>query len=385
MAVGLVVAGLPANLLKPARWDELGDGLDRGLSGIRTVEWPYGGDDDWVRLVILLGAPLLLGLAATLSFWPARRASGALRAVGLVLLLLLYGVAVTEHDPGEPLLRGLVLLALVAAWLWLPRLRPREAAPGAALVLVLGLAALPVAARLDGDRPWWDYREWNWFGGGKLVTFDWTHSYGPLDWPREGTTLLQVKADRGHYWKTETLDRFDGFRWLRSDAQRPRPDQRRAAAASLDDRWRERIDVTVRALRSDLIVGVGTTLLVVGVDGVSTAGDGTSRLLDGPARARRQLQRPRLRAEPERRRDARRPAPTTTSINCRTPRSSCRSRGRPRSRAAALDIEASRTEAIGRVSVTMPLRELSRDGHAGRTGGAARVELRRACTGWRAA
>ena len=45
------------------------------------------------------------------------------------------------------------------------------------------------------------------------MTFDWSHEYGPLDWPREGTTLLNVKSDRPHYWKAETLDAFDGFRW----------------------------------------------------------------------------------------------------------------------------------------------------------------------------
>ena len=54
------------------------------------------------------------------------------------------------------------------------------------------------------------------FGDGRAVTFDWTHSYGPLDWPRDGTTLLNIKSDRAHYWKVETLDGFDGFRWLRT-------------------------------------------------------------------------------------------------------------------------------------------------------------------------
>ena len=281
VTVGLVIAGLPGGLLKPARWDELGDGLDRGLSGIHTVEWPYTGDDEWVRLVVLFGAPLLVGLAATVAFWPARRGLFALRTAGLVLLLVLYGVAATEQDPGEPLLRGFLLLALVAAWLWLPRLSTREAASGAAVVLAVGIVALPVAGRLDSDRPWWDYKEWNWFGGGKLVTFDWTHSYGPLDWPREGTTLLNIKADRRHYWKTETLDRFDGFRWLRSQSNDLTP-ATSELPDRLDPRWDERIEVTVRALRSDLIVGAGTTYLVIGQEGVTTTGDGTSRLLDEP-------------------------------------------------------------------------------------------------------
>ena len=53
------------------------------------------------------------------------------------------------------------------------------------------------------------------------MTFDWTHSYGPLDWPREGTTLLNIKSDRPHYWKVEVLDGFDGFRWLRTEASSP--------------------------------------------------------------------------------------------------------------------------------------------------------------------
>ena len=214
--LGLGAAGLPLRLLGPGNWGELADGLDRGLAGLQTVEWPYEGPEEWIRLTILLGAPLLLGLAALLAFFPARRGRALLNGLGLVLLLVAYGTAVTEHDPGEPLLRGLALLLLVGAWLWLPRLRPREAAAGAAAVVAMGLLSLPAAAALDGDEAWWNYRAWDLFGSGKVVTFDWTHEYGPLDWPRDGTTLLNVRSDRPHYWKAETLDSFDGLRWFRS-------------------------------------------------------------------------------------------------------------------------------------------------------------------------
>ncbi len=72
-------------------------------------------------------------------------------------------------------------------------------------MLAVGLLALPAAARLDAQTAVIDYQSWNWFGG-KDVTFDWNHSYGPLDWSREGTTLLQVKSDKPLYWKAETLD-----------------------------------------------------------------------------------------------------------------------------------------------------------------------------------
>ena len=94
-------------------------------------------------------------------------------------------------------------------------------------MLAVGLLALPAAARLDAEAAVIDYQAWNWFGG-KDVTFDWNHSYGPLDWSREGTTLLQVKSSKPLYWKAETLDSFDGLRWVRSAVERPH----RARAAS---------------------------------------------------------------------------------------------------------------------------------------------------------
>lgn len=280
-ALALAAAGLPVRLLPPGAWDELGPELDRGLSGIRTVEWPYAGDERWVRLVILLAAPAALVLAAALAFWPARRGRGTLRALGLVVLLALYGTAVTEHDPGSPLPRGLALFVLVAAWLWLPRLRAKEAGAAAVTVLAVGLLALPAAARLDGETAVIDYQSWNWFGG-KDVTFDWSHSYGPLDWPREGTTLLHVRSDRPLYWKAETLDTFDGFRWLRSRAN----DDTRPAGELPDrpnQRWIRDFRVTVRALSTDFVVGAGTPFTVDGVgNALAGSSDGTIRKFDEP-------------------------------------------------------------------------------------------------------
>jgi hypothetical protein len=42
------------------------------------------------------------------------------------------------------------------------------------------------------------------------------HTYGPLDWTRTGRTLLEVRSSQAHYWRTVTLDRFDGLRWSSS-------------------------------------------------------------------------------------------------------------------------------------------------------------------------
>jgi protein-glutamine gamma-glutamyltransferase len=292
LVAGLVVAGLRLRLLLPGGWDELADGLDRGLSGIRTIDWPYDGPDAWVRLTILLGAPLLLTAAAALAFWPAQRYRSFWRAEALVALLVLYGVSVTNHDPGSPWTRGFVLLMLVGAWLWLPRLGRRDAFVAAAVTIGAGVCSLPVAAALDGDKSWWDYRSFDWFGGGKSVVFDWNHSYGPLTWPRDGTTLLNVKASQPLYWKTEVLDTFDGARWVRVQGghgtaiadlpTRFKPKGRRWDYFEYNPRWNHHIRVTVRSLHSDLIVGPGTIYDVSGAGGTVTAEDGTTIKLDEP-------------------------------------------------------------------------------------------------------
>ncbi|MDQ3648328.1 MAG: DUF3488 and transglutaminase-like domain-containing protein, partial [Actinomycetota bacterium] len=278
---GMVVTGLAVRLLWPGNWDELADDLDRGLSAVHTVSWPYSGGEEPVRLAVLLGAPLMGGLAAVMAFWPAPRRRGLLRALALVSLLVLYGTAVTEHDLGRPLLRGAVLLLLVAAWLWLPRLAPREATAGAAAVLAAGVLSLPLSAGLNADSPWWDYRSWSLFRGEGDVAFDWNHSYGPLDWPRDGRTLLNVRTARPAYLKAETLDRFDGRRWVRgAGGADGRPG---GELPSLTPRrWERHLRVTVRALRGDHVVATGTPLSVDGADPVKPSADGTVTKLGKP-------------------------------------------------------------------------------------------------------
>lgn len=281
-ALGFVVCGLPARMLLPGHgWSELRINLRDGLGGVNTVNWPYGGADHWVRLVILLGAPLVLAGAAALAFWPARQARGVLRGEALLLLVALYAVPVTERQLPGAMLRGLVLLLLVAAWLWLPRIGPRRALPAASIVLAVGLLSLPVAAKLDSGQAWWDYSDWQWFGAERGITFDWNQTYGPLDWSRDGKTLLNVRSDKAHYWKVATLDRFDGLRWMHSDANEfsrlsndlpPEP----------QTRWITTTKVTVRSLRTDFVVGPGTVFFTRGVGPVSSSGDGTARILGDP-------------------------------------------------------------------------------------------------------
>jgi transglutaminase-like putative cysteine protease len=273
---GLVAIGLDRGLLAPGRWDELRDGLDRGLAALGSVEWPYDGPEAWAATTLLLAVPLVVTAAAAFAFWPG----GHLRPFALILLVALYGLAVTEHQFDGEIGRGIVLLLLTAAWLWLPRLPERgwqTAAAAAGAVAVACVVALPAAARYDDRTPLVNYESWNPFAADAATSFDWSHSYGPIDWPRDGTTLMNVRSDERHYWRVETLDRFDGFRWVRAgfgSRNSPRlPEPRQAI-------WETRFRVTIRDLDTDLFPIAGTMLQITGADPVpSPSEDGTVEAL----------------------------------------------------------------------------------------------------------
>jgi transglutaminase-like putative cysteine protease len=284
-AAAAVAVGLPARLLLPSNWSELIDNLSLGLAGIEDTEMPYAGGDVWLRLTLLLGAPLLLGAAAATGFWPARRRT-LRRTVALGLLVTLYAIAVTLDSPGAELAWGLLLLVLCVAWLWAPGLTPRRAGRALAVTVGAGLLALPLAARLDPATPWWNYESWDWFGRDREVEFEWDHRYGPLEWPREGTTLLEVQSAEPLYWKASVLDRFDGFSWQRAQgsdllASAERSARRRSPGAAMHElhpEWRAQASFEVEALASPLAIGAGTTQVVQGLDGVGISADGTLRL-----------------------------------------------------------------------------------------------------------
>ena len=278
LAAGFVAAGLEVRLLAPRNWDELADGLDRGFASLGSVQWPYSGSEPWGATVLLLAIPLALTLAAALAFW----GRGGLRPAALVLLLALHGVAVTEHRFDGEIGRGLGLLLLVAAWLWLPRMPERgrgTAFAAAGAVVLAAIVAVPAAARYEDREPWVDYESWNPFAAEAATRFDWSHSYGPIDWPRDGTTLMNVRSDQRHYWKVVTLDRFDGFRWTRSgdgrgnDPLLPQPYR---------EEWETSFRVTIRDLDTDLFPIAGTALGITGADSaVVPSEDGTMAALAG--------------------------------------------------------------------------------------------------------
>lgn len=291
LLAGLLAIGIPARLLAPGAWGELRAALDAGLAGVSQLELPYEGGANWTRLGILLAAPLVLTLAAAIAFWPSRAGAAVRRWVALALLVALYAVAVTWESPSAELAHGLGLLACVACFLWLGRVPASRAVAAAAAVAVAGLVALPAAARVDTAQPAVNYAGWKLFGNERIATFDWDHTYGPLDWPQRGTELFVARgSDRPLYWKTVELGDFDGEAWSGGDArvinlvEEPRGADLVGLAdrvAAAEEHWIETVEVSILGLRSPLLVTTGATRAIDGVDTQPSALAGTTSIL-GP-------------------------------------------------------------------------------------------------------
>jgi protein-glutamine gamma-glutamyltransferase len=272
-ALALAAIGLPLSMLLPGGWGELGAGIDRGFAGLAgEVEFPYAGGEEWSRLILLLGLVCLLALGAAFAFWPRRPAGRGTRVGGLAILVAVYASAAAIRSGTEPLLTGLALLLLVAAWLWLPGLRGRTAIAAAVVVAALGALSLPLAAALEG-RPWLDYRDWKLAAREDLDSFQWDHFYGPLA-PREGTPLLEVRSDAPRYWRAAVLDSFDGYRWERSsESDLPpleTPTQVEAGsptgAGYLNREWVVRTEFRLYQLSSEFAIAPGAPLEADGVE-----------------------------------------------------------------------------------------------------------------------
>lgn len=285
LVLGALAAGVPARMLVPGGWGDLADGIAQGAEASPGVTVPYSGADDWVRIVLMLGAPVLLGLAAFLAFWPRTRGRLGLPVAAAVALAAVSAVPAVQVPGDTPLVQGAVLAILLVAFLGLERV-PRRAAPLAAgLVAAATVAGIIAAPVLDAEEPLIDYEEI-----AQSLTpevgqrFAWDHEYGPMDWPRDGSEVLRVKAPRGTYWKATALTVFDGIRWereagaerrgLQTEINRDRPD------------WITKLRFTVRGMTTEEFLGAGTVL------GISksprqpvVSGPGEFRVEDRPLRS----------------------------------------------------------------------------------------------------
>jgi transglutaminase superfamily protein len=254
LVLALLTAGVPLRMLGPRGWDELVAGMSQGIGSTPAITVPYRGLDEWVRTAILSGGTALLALAALLAFWPRRAVADGYPVAAAVALGTLYAVPIIEHGPDSPYFDGALFCILLAAFLWLERVRPEHVVIATTCVVATATAGAIIAPRLDGTRPWFNYEAFaEKLEPTKAEAFSWNHSYGPLTWSRDGREMLRIKATVPAYWKATNLNEFDGVRWVEGPPSRNAPGDGR-----INRRWQQTIKVIDRGLRSTQFVGAGT-------------------------------------------------------------------------------------------------------------------------------
>ena len=226
---------------------------------------------------------LLLGLAALLA--SSRRAAPRIAQTAGVVLLLGPTARLNRARPGRA--TAARTWRCCCSWAHAVDSSPAPARGGgrSRAVVAMGLLSLPAAAALDRRR-----------GVGKLPRLGsvgsarWSPSIGPTSTVHStGPATAQrcsTYVPTAAYWKARrstasTACAGSGLPATGDDVSSELPatfGQRRAELGALrvQPRWDEEIDVTVRSLSSELVLGAGT---VYRIDGVahSISGDGTSR------------------------------------------------------------------------------------------------------------
>jgi protein-glutamine gamma-glutamyltransferase len=254
LVLALLAVGIPAHLLTPDAWGALEGHVRHGFDGLRGWLWPYRGGYRWGGLTVMLVVAVVITASASLSFWPSPRAARTRRAAALGLLVAIFVTGVANQTNPAWGVQGAFLLGLVASWLWIARLRLADVNRAGWWLLAGATLALALAPRLTARHPWIDYRAWNPLP--VTSTFQWDQLYGPFPWPRSSATMFELAEADPSLLKVTTLDRFDGLRFLRSDAppgSRTLDVGRTRAARG----WYKHAVVTVGDLRSSLLVSGG--------------------------------------------------------------------------------------------------------------------------------
>jgi transglutaminase superfamily protein len=256
LIAALPVAGVPLAWIVHVRIAVTANAIGEGLSSLPQVLVPYSGVNQWVTLVIVLGAAVLLFDAALLvAFAPG--AMEDLRRAGAALpLVALAAVPTTVLRPRIPYLDGAVLFGLLVAFMWGERIGRRRVGGALGVCCLAVIAALFAAPALDHHKPWINYQA---LAGSLRPTgvdgFDWSQGYGPLDWPRSGRVVMEVQASHPDYWKAENLDVFNGVGWALGTFRGETPPPARSALKQ----WTQTIAVTVRDMRISEVIGAGTS------------------------------------------------------------------------------------------------------------------------------
>jgi protein-glutamine gamma-glutamyltransferase len=250
----LAIAGIPVSWLTHARVAVISKGIGQGLEALPNSVVPYDGIDQWLRLVNLLGAGVLLLDAAIMIAIAPQRLGDLRRAAVALPLIALAIVPATLVRPQLPFLQGMILFALVAAFMWGERVAPQRGLGAVGVLTAAGVAGMIIGPAIEQHHAWINPQG---IAGSltpvQIDTFDWTQRYGPFSWPRDNREVLDVHARRADYWKAENLDVFTGVGWTQGKGASQLPP---AAPAELA-RFTHTVKFTIRDMNSTEVIGAG--------------------------------------------------------------------------------------------------------------------------------
>jgi transglutaminase-like putative cysteine protease len=270
----LPISGISLAWIFHVRIAVTADSVGQGLSALPRVLVPYNGVNYPVREVIVMGAGvLLLDAGLILAFSP--RSLGEIgRAVAALPLIVLAIVPSALARPPLPYLHGMILFALLAAFMWGERVRRLGSVATVGLIALAALAAMVAAPALDPRSPWLNFQKIaGSLGSGHGESFDWSQHYGPLKWPRTGHDVLDVQAQAPDYWKAQDLDVFDGRGWVAGASGDG--DQTAGIDAGSVQRWTQTLHVTLGAMSTNDVIAAGAAAEPTHISGVLLPGAST--------------------------------------------------------------------------------------------------------------
>jgi protein-glutamine gamma-glutamyltransferase len=254
------IAGIPFQWIVHVRVSVTADAIGQGLSALPAIYVPYNGLNEWVQVAILLGAAvLLLDSAMLLAFAPA--ALGDVRRAGAALpLIAMVVVPATSVHPHGAYLEGIVLFALLAFFMWGERVPTDRRGSVLLACAAAGAVGMIFAPALDEHAPWINTQALaRNFTPAHVERFDWSQKYGPLNWPRDGNNVLEVKASpaafSGEYWKAENLDTFNGSAWV-AGGPRSGNGETGVSAGTLRS-YTQTLTVSVAAMSTTQVIAAG--------------------------------------------------------------------------------------------------------------------------------
>lgn len=197
--------------LSASAWADVLRLVPDGMEAANTASTPASAVDD-APFIALLDVALAV-LAGAVSWAAVARGRGA-AAVVVVGIGLAYRW--TVEAPGSPVAAGVVALAVMLAALALVGGLHRRPRPGwavrtaAAATVVLVVAAVLGAGRVEADRGWWQWRDWSVGGAGAVGSLDLDQNYGRLDWPETPRVVMRVRTPRPLPLRAAALAQFDG-------------------------------------------------------------------------------------------------------------------------------------------------------------------------------